>query len=70
MPDMSGNEVAAQIEADMTIKDTLIIFLTAAVSRGETDTRECLVGDRPCITKPVSMKELINCIKKFEKDKD
>lgn len=60
MPDADGGDVAAQIKADKNLKDTPIVFLTAVVTKKE----EGLIGGRPFIAKPVSAKELIDCIEK------
>ncbi len=60
MPDMSGGEVAFEIEADRTTKDTPIVFLTAALKKED----EGMIGGRAFIAKPVTVKEVIDCIER------
>lgn len=60
MPDADGGDVAAQIKADKNLKDTPIVFLTAVVTKKE----EGMIGGRPFIAKPASVKEVIDCIEK------
>ncbi len=63
MPDMDGNEIAAQLEKDENLKDVKIVFLTAIVTKGEV-TAGCVthISGRPVLAKPVNSKELIQCI--------
>ncbi|MGA3162607.1 MAG: response regulator [Verrucomicrobiota bacterium] len=58
MPDMDGDEVAAQLRADPLLCDTPIIFLTAIVSNKETDGREMISGAETFLAKPVDIGEL------------
>ena len=60
MPDMSGGEVAYQIEADRDVKNTPIVFLTAAAKKAE----EGLIAGLTIIAKPVTVKEVIYYIEK------
>ena len=60
MPDADGGEVAAQIKQDPNLKDTPVVFLTAAVTKKE----EGVIGGRPFLAKPVDVKEVIDCIEK------
>ena len=60
MPDMSGGEVAFQIEADRKLKDTPIVFLTAAAKKED----EGMIAGRHFIAKPVTVEEVIDCIEK------
>ncbi len=61
MPDMSGGEVAYQIEADRDVENTPIVFLTAAAKKYEN---EDIIGGRTIIAKPVTVKEVIYYIEK------
>ena len=61
MPDMSGGEVACEIEADRTTKDTPIVFLTAAAKKKED---EGIIAGRTIIAKPVTVEEVIDCIER------
>ncbi len=61
MPDMSGGEVVYQIEADRDVKNTPIVFLTAAAKKNED---EGIIGGRTIIAKPVTVEEVIDCIER------
>ena len=60
MPDMSGGKVALQIEADRDIKDTPIVFLTAAPEK----EYEGIIAGRAFMRKPVTVENVIDCIEK------
>ena len=60
MPDADGGDVAARIKADKNLKDVPIVFLTAVVTKKE----EGMIGGRPFIAKPASVKDVIACIEK------
>jgi len=61
MPETDGGEVAAQIQADPELQRTLVIFLTALVTKAETKTGLRIQG-HPFLAKPISIPELINVI--------
>ena len=62
MPDISGGDVAAQLQADPRLCDTPVIFLTAVVSQQEVQDRGGLIGGRPYLAKPASVEDIIACI--------
>jgi len=62
MPRMVGGNVAARLQADATLKDTPIVFLSAAVGREWVQEHEGIVGGFPFIPKPASVTEVIDCI--------
>ena len=62
MPEMDGTEVASQIRADPVLKNTPIVFLTAIVSHFETGDSELRRGNQIFLSKPVSLKTLLECI--------
>jgi CheY-like chemotaxis protein len=62
MPRMPGGNVVAAFEADPVLKDIPIIFLTGAVRRREVKDRGGIICDHPCLAKPASMEEIIQCI--------
>jgi CheY-like chemotaxis protein len=64
MPGMDGGEVAAHIQANAKLKKTPIVFLTAAVRKGEVESHEGHIGGLPFIAKPVDMDEVVGCIEK------
>ena len=61
MPETDGAEVAAQIEADLELRSTPIIFLTALVTVPEAKTGLRIEGHRS-LAKPINIPELINQI--------
>ena len=62
MPRMPGGNVAAQIKADAELKDTPMVFLTAAVRRHQVEENEGIICDLPCLAKPASLEEVIALI--------
>jgi CheY-like chemotaxis protein len=64
MPRMPGGNVAAQIKADAELKDTPMVFLTAAVRRHQVEENEGIICDLPCLAKPASVEEVIELIEK------
>jgi CheY-like chemotaxis protein len=64
MPRMPGGNVAALIKADPELKDTPMVFLTAAVRRHQVEENEGIICDLPCLAKPASVEEVIAMIEK------
>lgn len=62
MPTMPGGNVVAAFEAESALKHIPIIFLTAAVRRQQVEDHEGIICNHPCLAKPVSMEEIIQCI--------
>lgn len=67
MPDRRGPEVANEIRETDKIKDTPIVFLTATVGKGQSESFGGLVAGRPftikpAVSKPISTKDLVRCI--------
>jgi CheY-like chemotaxis protein len=62
MPDLDGGEVAAQLESDPALNKVPVVFLTAIVTRTETGSRGLSSGGRRVVAKPITVKELIDCI--------
>lgn len=62
MPDLDGTEIAFQIESDVKLKNIPIIFLTAAITKGEAASQKGEIGMHTFIAKPVDLEELIDCI--------
>ena len=60
MPDMGGGDVAFEIEADRNVKNTPIVFLTAAAKKED----EGMIAGRHFIAKPVTVEEVIDCIER------
>jgi CheY-like chemotaxis protein len=64
MPRLPGGNVAAQIKADPELKETPIVFFTAAVRKHQVEENEGIICDLPCIAKPASVDTVIEMIEK------
>lgn len=62
MPDMIGSDVAEELLNDEELKDIKIIFLTALVSKQETEAADGKIAGRSFLAKPVKIDELIDKI--------
>ena len=62
MPRMCGGDVAQAIKNDQQLKDTVIVWLTAAVWRHQVEENDGIICDYPCLAKPASLEEIIQCI--------
>ena len=62
MPEISGDEVAADIQSDPVLQDVPIVFLTAIVSPKETGGEYLESGGQTFVAKPVTLDSLIRCI--------
>ncbi len=65
MPDIDGGEVASKVVSDESIKDTPIVFLTAAVTKEEVSSQKNAIGGYPFVAKPVTVEELMGYIKQY-----
>jgi CheY-like chemotaxis protein len=64
MPDLDGGDIVSRLQADPRLKHVPVIFFTATVRKSEVDAHGGIIGGFPFIGKPVSAKELIECIEK------
>jgi CheY-like chemotaxis protein len=64
MPDLDGGDVCYQLENDKETKSIPIVFLTAVAKKEEVRENWGTIGGHPFIAKPVSARELIDCIEK------
>ena len=64
MPDMDGGDVAAIIQREAALRNTPIIFLTAAVRKEEINAHDGVIGGFPYIAKPLSVRDVIAQIDK------
>jgi CheY-like chemotaxis protein len=64
MPRLPGGNVAALIKDDPKLKDTPIVFLTAAVRPHQIEENEGIICDFPCLAKPASVEKVIEMIEK------
>ena len=62
MPDMSGDEIAAQLKEDPELQGTRFIFLTAIITPDEAAQGGSEIGGNLFLAKPVKAAELINTI--------
>jgi CheY-like chemotaxis protein len=62
MPEISGDEIAAEIQTDPALQDVPIVFLTAIVSPKETGGEYLESGGQTFIAKPVTLDSLVKCI--------
>jgi len=67
MPRMPGGNVAAQIKEDSELKDTPIVFLTAAVRKQQVEDAEGIICDFPCLAKPATVDMVVETIEKHAK---
>lgn len=63
MPGMDGGELATCLRASPQLKAVPIVFLTAAVTKGEVAAGGGLVGGFPFLAKPVVLSEVLACVK-------
>ena len=64
MPGLDGGNLASQLQTNPKLKGVPIVFLTAAVTREEVRARRGLVGGLPFLAKPVSLDEVLACLKR------
>ena len=64
MPRLPGGNVAAQIDSDPLLKETPIVFLTAAVRRSQVEDNDGIICEHPCLAKPATVDEVIAMIEK------
>lgn len=64
MPDKDGGQIAAEIKADENLRQTPIVFLTAAVLKDEVNTQSGVIGGQSFLAKPVNVEEVIQCIQR------
>lgn len=62
MPSLDGGDVVARLKTDPKLKNIPVVFLTATVRKSEVDTHGGIIGGFPFLAKPISAKELIECI--------
>jgi CheY-like chemotaxis protein len=63
MPGMDGGELAAVLQANPKLKDVPIVFLTAAVTKGEVDASGGQIGGFAYVAKPIVLTEVAACVK-------
>ena len=64
MPRMSGGDAVELLNADPVLGLIPVIFLTAAVQPWVVADHDGVICGRPCIAKPATTEEIIQCIEK------
>jgi len=64
MPDMGGDEVSALLNEDEELSKIKFVFMTAIVTRDETDAMGTNIGGNEFLAKPVRTDELIATIER------
>ena len=64
MPRLPGGNVAALIKEDAALKNTPIVFLTAAVRKHQVEENDGIICDHPCLAKPATVEMVIDMIEK------
>ena len=65
MPDMSGDEVIAEIREDDKLANIPYVFMTAIVSKAETEDMGRNIGGNEFLAKPAKTEELIATIERI-----
>ena len=65
MPRMPGGNVAVQITEDPGLKNTPIVFLTAAVRKQQVEENEGIICEHPCLAKPATVDMVVAAIEKY-----
>ena len=64
MPHISGGDAVELLKPDPFLASIPVIFLTAAVQRWVVQDHEGNICGHPCIAKPATTEEIIQCIEK------
>ena len=62
MPELSGDEIAQLLREDKQLANIPVVFLTAIVSKDETETMGSYIGGNKFLAKPVKTEELLEVI--------
>ena len=65
MPDADGGTLAAEIQADSSLRNTPVVFLTALVSQHVTQGKQAQIGGHPFLAKPVDPDVVLACIEQY-----
>jgi PAS domain S-box-containing protein len=67
LPDIGGEEVLAQLQADENMRETPVVVLTADATERQFD-QVLALGARDCLTKPMEARELLELVDRFMTD--
>ena len=62
MPDMTGDEVAQELRDDEALGKIKLVFMTAIISKQETNSMGSNIGGNEYLAKPVTAEDLIKVI--------
>jgi two-component system, OmpR family, response regulator len=62
MPDIDGGSIAADFSDADDLKHIPIVFLTAIVTKQETEPTGSMIGKHVFLAKPVDLNDLVTCI--------
>lgn len=65
MPEVSGSDIAAELKGNWDTQRIPIVFLTALVTKRETEERKGVIGGDYFVAKPVKMNELTGIMNRF-----
>jgi len=65
MPDMDGTEIAVLFKEDEELSKIKFVFMTAIVTKDETDLTGTLIGGNEFLAKPVKTDELVATIERL-----
>jgi two-component system OmpR family response regulator len=65
MPDMDGTEIAILFKDDEELSQIKFVFMTAIVTKDETDLAGTLIGGNEFLAKPVKTEELVATIERL-----
>lgn len=65
MPDMDGTEIAILFKEDEELSKIKFVFMTAIVTKDETDLTGTLIGGNEFLAKPVKTDELVATIERL-----
>ncbi len=63
MPGLDGGYLATRLQAHPDLRNTPIVFLTAAATKEEVASRDGLIGGWSFLAKPVDISEVVTCLK-------
>ena len=63
MPGLDGGDLAACFQASPKLKSVPIVFLTAAVTKGEVAAGGGQIGGQSFLAKPIVLTEMVACLK-------
>jgi CheY-like chemotaxis protein len=66
MPDIEGSDVSNQLAEDPETENIPVVILTAIAQKNEVEEMDGTIGGHSFMAKPVTLKELLDCIQKYK----